>query len=99
MTRLSVSIFYKFYISRWFQFHRNAEELTKHMDASILPKEYGGTVPLRDMIEELKKSLLERRKDLLALDDMTVDLYALGKNDLTQDIHSTAGSFRKLELD
>ncbi|KAL0812007.1 hypothetical protein ABMA28_009403 [Loxostege sticticalis] len=80
-------------------FHRTSEDLTKHVDPSILPKEYGGTVPLKDMIEELKRNLLKRREELLALDDMCVDLYALGKNDLTQDIHSTAGSFRKLELD
>lgn len=69
------------------------------MDPAILPKEYGGTVPLRDMIEELKRKLLKQRDDLLALDEMVIDLYALEKNDLTQDIHSTAGSFRKLELD
>lgn len=69
------------------------------MDPAILPKEYGGTVPLRDMIEELKRKLVKHRDDLLALDDMVIDLYALEKNDLTQDIHSTAGSFRKLELD
>lgn len=71
----------------------------KHVDPEILPKEYGGTVPLKDMIEELKTKLLKRRNELLALDEMSVDLYALEKNDLTQDIHSTAGSFRKLELD
>lgn len=64
-----------------------------------MPKEYGGTVPLKDMIEELKRNLLKQRQELLALDDMCIDLYALEKNDLTQDIHSTAGSFRKLELD
>lgn len=81
------------------QFHRSSEDLIKHVDPAILPKEYGGTVPLRDMIEELKRKLLKHRDDLLALDDMCVDLYALEKNDLTQDIHSTAGSFRKLELD
>lgn len=81
------------------QFHRSSDELTKHVDSTILPKEYGGVVPLRDMIEELKRNLLQHREKLLALDEMTVDLYALGKNDLTQDIHSTAGSFRKLELD
>ncbi|CAH2231873.1 jg11058 [Pararge aegeria aegeria] len=80
-------------------FHRTSEDLTKYVDPAILPKEYGGTVPLRDMIEELKRKLLKHREDLLSLDDMCVDLYALEKNDLTQDIHSTAGSFRKLELD
>lgn len=71
----------------------------KYVEPSILPKEYGGTVPLRDMIDELKRNLLKRRNELVALDDMCIDLYALEKNDLTQDIHSTAGSFRKLELD
>lgn len=81
------------------QFHRSSEDLIKHVDPAILPKEYGGTIPLRDMIEELKRKLLKHREDLLALDDMCVDLYALEKNDLTQDIHSTAGSFRKFELD
>lgn len=82
-----------------FQFHRTSEDLTKYVDPAILPKEYGGTVPLKDMIDELKRKLLKHREDLLALDNMCIDLYALEKNDLTQDIHSTAGSFRKLELD
>lgn len=81
------------------QFHRTCEDLTKHVEPAILPKEYGGTVPLRVMIEELKRKLLKQRDELLALDEMAIDLYALEKNDLTQDIHSTAGSFRKLELD
>ncbi|OWR45862.1 retinaldehyde-binding protein 1-like [Danaus plexippus] len=80
-------------------FHRSAEELSKFVDPAILPKEYGGTVPLKDMIDELKRKLLKHREELLALDDMCIDLYALEKNDLTQDLHSTAGSFRKLELD
>lgn len=82
-----------------FQFHRTSDDLMKYVEPSILPKEYGGTVPLRDMIDELKRNLLKRRNELVALDDMCIDLYALEKNDLTQDIHSTAGSFRKLELD
>lgn len=83
----------------FFQFHRNTEELNKHVDPAILPKEYGGTIPLRDMIDELKRKLLKHREELLALDDMCVDVHALEKNDITKDIHSTAGSFRKLELD
>ncbi|XP_063387897.1 clavesin-2-like [Cydia fagiglandana] len=80
-------------------FHRNTQDLNKHVDPAILPKEYGGTVPLRDMIEELKRKLLKHREELLALDEMCVDVNALEKNDITQDVHSTAGSFRKLELD
>lgn len=87
------------YLSSFLQFHRNAQDLTKHVDPAILPKEYGGTVPLKDMIEELKRKLIAHRNDLLALDDMSIDLYALEKNDLTQDLHSTVGSFRKLDLD
>lgn len=94
MDRIKVKVFFDFS-----QFHRSSDDLMKHVDPEILPKEYGGTVPLKDMIDELKRKLLKHRKELLALDDMCVDLYALEKNDLTQDIHSTAGSFRKLELD
>jgi len=32
------------------QIHRNVEELKKVVDPKILPKEYGGEVPLSEMI-------------------------------------------------
>ncbi|XP_014206648.1 clavesin-2-like [Copidosoma floridanum] len=42
------------------------------MDTSMLPKEYGGTIPMKDMIDAWRKELLEMRPTLLSHDKMRV---------------------------
>lgn len=76
----------------------------KHVDARILPKEYGGDIPLADMIEMWKKELEENRSRVLALDKMNLlsDQGIIRKRNKQEDktgSGSLPGSFRKLELD
>lgn len=50
------------------------EELHADLDPKILPKEYGGVVPLSEMVEELKNKLREKRDQVVALDDMYIEI-------------------------
>lgn len=73
------------------------------INPAILPKEYGGTVPLDDMIKEFKVKLQQRRAAILALDDMhievTKDAANFAGNDIGDIDAGVVGSFRKLEVD
>lgn len=42
------------------------------IDMKILPKEYGGNIPMKDMIEAFKNELKEKREFLLSHDKMNV---------------------------
>lgn len=44
------------------------------MDKKILPKEYGGEVPVAEMVGKLKAKLKEKRDKVLALDDMYIEI-------------------------
>ncbi|XP_066594764.1 clavesin-2 isoform X2 [Prorops nasuta] len=80
--------------------HKSIDELKESIDAKILPKEYGGQVPLSEMIESLKKKLRQKREEIKALDDMHIELslkdYQSNCND---ELGGISGSFRKLEVD
>lgn len=82
--------------------HKEQDALKEQFDPSILPKEYGGVMPLSEMIELFKQKAKERRERILALDDMYIDLEAMN---ITQDTNEddlgtgVAGSFRKLQVD
>lgn len=54
--------------------HKTMDELHADLDPKILPKEYGGIVPLSEMVEELKKKLREKRDLVVALDDMYIEI-------------------------
>ncbi|XP_074100914.1 clavesin-2-like [Cotesia typhae] len=76
------------------------EELKKKkLDPKILPKEYGGDVPIADMIAAFKVKLHEKREELIALDDMYIDVSQKNACSLTDIFGSVSGSFRKLEVD
>lgn len=90
--------------------HRSMDSLTKMVAQSILPKEYGGEVPLGEFKKQLRERLTESRDIILGLDQMEVDQskYGLfGKdagssvNDAvdTGDTFGVVGSFRKLNVD
>ncbi|XP_031839310.1 clavesin-2 [Nomia melanderi] len=80
--------------------HKCLEELKDAIDPTILPKEYGGEVPLSEMIAEFKKNLRAQRDGIKALDDMYIEISSddcrFSSND---DLSGIPGSFRKLEVD
>lgn len=73
------------------------------MNPTLLPKEYGGSIPLNDMIEAFKAQLRQKREAILALDDMYIEITKgstnfAGNDDADIDA-GMVGSFRKLEVD
>lgn len=83
-------------------FHTNMINFHKVMDPKILPKEYGGEIPMAEMLADYKEKLLKKREALLDLDKLKINVnrkskYVTGMQD--QAITGLAGSFRKLEVD
>lgn len=79
------------------------DELQNCIDVKLLPEEYGGKVPMKQMIEKFKEELQEKREALLALDDMSIDASKYNdkwanSNVLENDV-SIIGSFRRLQVD
>ncbi|XP_074036941.1 retinaldehyde-binding protein 1 [Leptinotarsa decemlineata] len=54
--------------------YKSTEELYANIDKKILPKEYGGEVPLQEMLNKFKVLLKEKRESILALDDMYIEI-------------------------
>lgn len=54
--------------------HKRVEDVKKIVDKSLLPKEYGGKVPMSEMIESFKKELEEKRDLIMSNDQMSVKL-------------------------
>lgn len=54
--------------------HRKAENIATVVDKKLLPLEYGGEVPMKDMIASFKKELEDKRDLLLSHDKMSVKL-------------------------
>jgi len=83
--------------------HKSLDDLSKKVDKKILPKEYGGTVPMNEMIEKFIARCRQNREKILALDDMHIEItknspYWQEVED--QEIDSgMVGSFRKLQVD
>ncbi|XP_045509997.1 clavesin-1 [Colias croceus] len=85
--------------------HSNVKSIYKEVDVACIPKEFGGDIPMKDMIVFTKKLLLEKRQVLLDLDKMEI-LSTRGiissrnsTNNLKGGMASVEGSFRKLEID
>jgi len=84
--------------------YKDCPALWEHVDRKILPKEYGGEVPMAEMIEMFKEEIADRSSRLLALDRMHLDLDLMKKSGSTpkkvsNDILGMTGSFKKLEID
>ena len=83
--------------------HKTMEELQSKVDVKLLPKEYGGEVPLATMISDYKAKLRAQRDKMLALDDMQIELVKgagyWGDNTDGDIAVGVIGSFRKLEVD
>lgn len=79
------------------------DDLKTKVDPKLLPKEYGGTVPLSEMISQFKNRLRKQRAAILALDDMFIEVTKesanfAGSDDVDID-PGVVGSFRKLQVD
>ncbi|KAB7502224.1 Clavesin-1 [Armadillidium nasatum] len=86
-------------IRKRFQVHNNVEQLAKSVPKRILPKEYGGTTPLKDIIVQYKKELEDVRGKILSLDEMEwskpVKLKKLDKFS----VNKLQRSFKMIEID
>lgn len=54
--------------------HKKVEDVTKVIDKKLLPAEYGGEIPMSDMIASFKSELEAKRDLLLSNDEMSVKL-------------------------
>ncbi|XP_045467669.1 retinaldehyde-binding protein 1 isoform X3 [Harmonia axyridis] len=83
--------------------YKSIDELHAKIDKKILPKEYGGEVPLNDMLEEFKKHLKSKRNDLLALDEMYIEIDEKScplVSEMNEELGiGLDGSFKKLIVD
>lgn len=89
--------------------HTNVTEVHESIGTECLPKEYGGTIPLAEMIESWKAEMLTHRQQLLALDQMEIlnPGAIIGRRNAGPKANVLTGggepvltgSFRKLEVD
>lgn len=83
--------------------HKSLDELKTKVNAAILPLEYGGTVPMNEMIEKFKVKCRQNRLKILALDDMYIEITK--NSPYWQEVEDNeiesgmCGSFRKLQVD
>ncbi|KAL0279833.1 UNVERIFIED_CONTAM: hypothetical protein PYX00_001310 [Menopon gallinae] len=75
--------------------HDSIKDLHGSLDSKCLPKEYGGTMPLAEMIDLWKQELARSKPNLLALDNMKSLVPIRRRNK----IDAMEGSFKKLEID
>jgi hypothetical protein len=53
---------------------KKVEDVKKVIDKAILPAEYGGKIPMAEMIQSFKKELEAKRETLLSHDEMSVKI-------------------------
>lgn len=80
-------------------FHSSLDDLGRKIDLKLMPKEYGGEVPLSEIISDLKGRLQKRRQVILGLDDSYIEINKNTKNSFHDTDNGLVGSFRKLEVD
>ncbi|VVC28504.1 Cellular retinaldehyde binding/alpha-tocopherol transport,CRAL/TRIO, N-terminal domain,CRAL-TRIO lipid [Cinara cedri] len=88
--------------------YNSLSELHEDLDKKVLPKEYGGEMPMAEMIALWKKELLANREAIFALDKMkllsdknimTRSRREAQNRELVAGFNTLNGSFRKLEVD
>ncbi|XP_017774944.1 PREDICTED: alpha-tocopherol transfer protein-like [Nicrophorus vespilloides] len=84
-----------------FKLHSSVNEMLQFLPAEVLPKEYGGIMPMAEMIALWKKELASKRERLLSFDAMNLlsDRCIMRRRNRSTDIETLQGSFRKLEVD
>lgn len=82
---------------------KTIDDLKARVNPALLPKEYGGTIPMSDMIATFKDTLRKQRAKILALDEMFIEMTGAPTKWLSNDDADIEGglmgSFRKLEVD
>jgi len=84
--------------------HKDQTGLWEALDRKILPKEYGGEMPMSEMIDTFKQEVVDRMDRVMALDRMQLDMdlmkrSATAPKKVSSDILGITGSFKKLEID
>lgn len=83
--------------------YKTVEELHANINKKILPKEYGGEVPFDEMLEKFKAILTAKRDQILALDDMYIEIDEKScplVREMNEEMGiGVDGSFKKLTID
>lgn len=83
--------------------YKSLDELYQNVDKKILPKEYGGEVPLEEMLDNFMALLKEKREKILALDDMYIEIDEKTcplVSEMNEELGiGIDGSFKKLTVD
>ncbi|XP_028136807.1 clavesin-2 [Diabrotica virgifera virgifera] len=83
--------------------YKNIDDVYGHIDKKILPKEYGGEVPLKEMLDKFKTFLKEKRESILALDDLYIEIDEKNcpvVSEMNEELGvGLEGSFKKLTVD
>ncbi|XP_034232407.1 clavesin-1 isoform X2 [Thrips palmi] len=90
-----------------FLIHSTRDALHKHLDKKCLPREYGGDMPMAQMIDLWKEEIASKQKRIMSLDDMKLlSDQGIVTRKTTNPAGSTCtgvstitGSFRRLEVD
>ncbi|XP_045116518.1 clavesin-2-like [Portunus trituberculatus] len=85
-------------IKNRFQMHSDNSKLRQAVPSRLLPKEYGGTVPMADMIQMYKKELLSVRSRVLMLDQMHIAKKPKNKR-IDKALTTIQRNFKKLDID
>lgn len=94
----AVLSFFSDKIQKRVKFYKSIEEMEPFVDINLLPKEYGGTIPMNEMIADHKENLRRYRQELLEYSKMFQDAKTSFNED-DNELNGAVGSFRKLEVD
>lgn len=83
--------------------YKSIEEMYEKIDKKILPKEYGGEIPMEEMLAKFKSLLKQKREKILALDDMYIEVDEKScplVSEMNEELGiGIDGSFKKLMVD